>query len=224
MSRPFVREVRNVLLPLADAGKAAGMAAYMKQRFAFLGVQTPARRKAVAVLVRGFEGDPLAAAKALWKESEREFQYVACDLLARHAKHLPAEALDELLALVSSKSWWDTVDALASTAGELVAWHPQLVARMDQLIDDPDLWRRRIALLHQLGRKGDTDTARLFGYCLRRAEETEFFIRKAIGWALRDYAWHDPRAVAGFLAGPGAVLSPLSRREAAKNLPGREGL
>jgi 3-methyladenine DNA glycosylase AlkD len=214
----FAQQVRAVLAPLAEPEKAAGMRAYMKDQFAFLGVQTPQRRQATRTLIRDFHGDPLPAARALWLELEREFQYVACDLLTQHADDLPAEALEDLLELVSTKSWWDTVDALAHTVGALVQRFPALVERMDQLIDDPDLWRRRIALLHQLGAKSDVDTRRLFDYCLRRADEKEFFIRKAIGWALRDYAWHDPAEVRRFLDRHGARLSALSVREAAKNL------
>ena len=214
----FAAQARAALAPLADPVKAAGMRAYMKGQFAFLGVQTPQRRQAVRALIGEFTGDPLAAAGELWAEPEREFQYVACDLLSRQAGALSAADVDGLLDLVSAKSWWDTVDALAQTIGTLVRRHPELVARMDRLIDDADLWRRRVALLHQLGAKAETDRARLFDYCLRRAGEREFFIRKAIGWALRDYAWHDPQAVRRFLDRHGDTLSPLSRREAAKNL------
>lgn len=211
-------EVRTLLAPLANAEKAAGMAAYMKHRFVFLGVQTPARRQATRGLLRGYAGALLAAARALWREDEREFQYVACDLLARHDARLDAADLDGLLDLATRKSWWDTVDALAGIVGDLVHRERRLVARMDALIDDDNFWLRRVALLHQLGWKGETDTARLFDYCRRRADEPEFFIRKAIGWALRDYAWHNPEAVRTFLAAEGKCLSPLSRREAAKNL------
>lgn len=214
----YIKEARLILVSLADPVKAAGMAAYMKQRFDFLGVQTPARRQATRALVRSFGGDPLTTAKALWREPEREFQYLACDLLARHTKRLDADTIDGLLDLATSKSWWDTVDTLAGVVGDLVRRERGLVARMDALIDDDNFWLRRIALLHQLGWRNDTDTARLFGYCLRRADEKEFFIRKAIGWALRDYAWHAPAAVRAFLDAEGERLSPLSRREAAKNL------
>jgi 3-methyladenine DNA glycosylase AlkD len=217
-ARTFSAAIRRALAPLADPEKATGMYAYMKDQFDFLGIQTPARRQATRALIRQWPGDPATAAAALWQLPEREYQYVACDLLAHHAGTLTASALEPVLALVSRKSWWDTVDALAHTVGVLVARHPGLVSRMDQLIDDPDLWRRRIALLHQLGRKSDTDRERLFGYCLRRAGEHEFFIRKAIGWALRDYAWHDPAAVAAFLRSHGQALSALSRREAGKHL------
>jgi 3-methyladenine DNA glycosylase AlkD len=214
----FSAQVRAALAPLANPTKAVGMRAYMKDQFAYLGVPTPERRKATRELIRDCPADPVVAAKALWKEPEREFQYVACDLLARHAGQLPANALDEILALVSAKSWWDTVDALAHTVGSLVRQYPALLQRMDELIDDEDLWRRRIALLHQLGAKEATDTRRLFDFCLRRADEKEFFIRKAIGWALRDYAWHAPNEIRQFIEKYGDRLSPLSRREAVRNL------
>ena len=203
---------------LADPAQAIGMAAYMKGKFPFLGVKTGMRRLATKELIRDWAGNPVLAARRLWAEPEREFQYVACDLLDRHAKRLTGADLDGLLALVSAKSWWDTVDALAHVVGSLVRREPKLVKRMDELIDDPDFWRRRVALLHQLGWKDATDRERLFAYCLRCKDEPEFFIRKAIGWALRDYAWHAPDTVRSFLDRYGKELSPLSVREAAKHL------
>lgn len=218
MSGDFKRLVRAALLPHADAARAAGMTAYMRGQFPFLGVPTPVRRSATRALIRACAGDPLAAAGRLWLEPEREFQYVGCDLLGQHAARLPPTALDGLLELVCNKSWWDTVDALAHVVGALVRRNRGLVVRMDALIEAPDFWLRRVALLHQLGWKADTDRARLFGYCRRQGGEQEFFIRKAVGWALRDYAWHAPADVAAFLDRHGVELSALSRREAAKNL------
>lgn len=214
--------VTAALQPLADQERAVAMAAYMQGHFAFLGIQTPQRRKAVHSLLRSYEGDPLAAADILWHRREREYQYVACDLLTLRAQTLAPDALEFLLALALRKPWWDTVDNLVKVAGVLVQRQPALAARMDALIQDEDFWLRRIALLHQLGWKGKTDEKRLFRYCLQQAGEKEFFIRKAIGWALRDYARHAPAAVAGFLVHNGAVLSPLSRREAGKHLQGGE--
>ena len=93
-----------------------------------------------------------------------------------------------------------------------------MVGRMDALIRAPDFWLRRIALLHQLDWKQDTDAARLFAYCLRCADEREFFIRKAIGWALRQYARTNPVAVRQFLTTNREKLSGLSFREASKHL------
>lgn len=214
----FAARIQDALRPLADAGKAKAMAAYMQGKFDFLGIQTPARRQAALPIMRAFTGNPLAAAGELWGLPAREYQYVAVDLLRRQNKQLVASDLPALEALVQDKSWWDTVDGLAVTIGAIVAREPQLVSRMDALIGAPDFWLRRVALLRQLEQKENTDQARLFDYCLRCADEREFFIRKAIGWALRQYARTNPVAVRDFLDMHRDKLSGLSLREAAKHL------
>jgi len=210
--------IQIALQPLADAGRAGAMAAYMKGKFAFLGIQTPARRQATLPIMRTFTGNPVGAARELWALPEREYQYVAVDLLRRQNKRLVAIDLPVLEALVQDKSWWDIVDGLAPTIGAIVAREPQQVCRMDALIRAPDFWLRRVALLHQLDWKENTDEPRLFDYCLYCADDREFFIRKAIGWALRQYARTNPVAVRHFLATNRERLSGLSFREAAKHL------
>ena len=214
----FSAQIQQSLQSLADTGKASAMAAYMKGKFAFLGVQTPMRRHATLPTMRAFSGSPVIAAGELWALPEREYQYVAVDLLRRKGKLLVASDLPALEAMVQSKSWWDTVDGLAVTIGNLVLREPQLVSRMDALIGSPDFWLRRVALLHQLEWKEQTDQARLFNYCLQCADEREFFIRKAIGWALRQYARTNPVAVRQFLDTHREKLSGLSLREASKHL------
>lgn len=220
----FVQAVAASLAPLADPIRAAGMKAYMRGQFDYLGIPTPMRRAAAAPLLRGFA--PARAAElritafALWAMREREYQYVAVDLLARHAQALALSDLEWLLELVAAKSWWDSVDSLAKVVGSVVRQAGAAgQRRMDRALRSGDLWVRRIAMLHQLGWREATDMERLFAYALRLGHEQEFFIRKAIGWALRDYAWHDWRAVDAFLKTAGAGLSPLSLREAGKNLP-----
>jgi 3-methyladenine DNA glycosylase AlkD len=220
----FVRAVVTALAPLADADRSAGMKAYMRGQFDYLGIPTPARRAASAPLIRGFapaSADELrAAAFALWAKHEREYQYVAVDLLARHAKALALADVEWLLELVAAKSWWDTVDALAKVVGSLVRGGGAAgKRRMDRAVKARNLWVRRIAVLHQLGWRQATDTEQLFAYARLLAAEEEFFIRKAIGWALRDYAWHNWGAVEDFLHTDGAALAPLSVREARKNFP-----
>jgi 3-methyladenine DNA glycosylase AlkD len=214
----FAAGIEDALQPLADTGRAKAMAAYMKGKFDFLGIQTPARRQAALPIMRAFTGNPVDAARQLWDLPAREYQYVAVDLLRRQNKRLTACDLPALEALVQNKSWWDTVDGLAPTIGAIVAHEPQLVSRMDALIGAPDFWLRRVALLHQLDWKENTDEARLFAYCLNCADEREFFIRKAIGWALRQYARSNPAAVRHFLDTHREKLSGLSFREAAKHL------
>ncbi|QEL57270.1 DNA alkylation repair protein [Chromobacterium paludis] len=213
--------LRAALNSVANPSRAPAMRAYMREQFDFLGVPAPARRKAAGPWIKSHDAAGpdgwLELAEALWRQPEREFQYVAVDLLARHAAMLPASALPRLLALVSDKSWWDTVDGLAAwIIGEQVRARRELQSDMDRLSGDGDFWLRRIAILHQLYWKRDTDVERLFRYCAANAADTEFFIRKAIGWALREYAYTDADAVRGFVAS--AALSPLSRREALKRI------
>lgn len=218
MSRNFVNDIIAVLTPLADAGQAAPMAAYMKHRFSYLGIATPKRREACKSLIRAYDGDPSAAAAALWKLEAREYQYVGCDLLRHHDRKLQTGDLPKLEKLVQSKSWWDSVDALVPSIGNLVLREPSLVARMDELIASDNFWLQRVAILHQLGWKEQTDQERLFRYCLHCASEKEFFIRKAIGWALRQHARIAPDAMRAFVKKHQNTLSPLSVREASKHL------
>lgn len=214
----FASQVENRLRPLADPARAVPMAAYMKGHFPFLGIATPVRRQATHPLIRDFKSAPVPEAEALWALPEREFQYVAVDLLRRKPALLNAEDFPALIALVERKSWWDTVDGLAVVIGNLVRRNPSLVGPMDELLVSPKLWLRRVALLHQLEWKRDTHQERLFAYCLQCADERDFFIRKAIGWALRQYARCAPEAVGRFLAENRNRLSTLSVREAGKHL------
>lgn len=216
--------LREVLENAADPHRAEGMQAYMKHHFRFLGVPAPARKQAQRAFVNRFataDGDTvLGAAEALWAEPEREFQYVAADLLRRRAKVLQPAHLERLRALVTAKSWWDTVDVLAAHAvGPLVREHG-LGSAMDTWIHDADLWVARTAILHQLTFKDATDEARLFRYCAVQAGHADFFVRKAIGWALREYARTAPEAVRGFVGAHAHELSGLSTREALKHLGG----
>jgi 3-methyladenine DNA glycosylase AlkD len=202
-----------------DPEAAVAMRAYMRDQFDFVGIQNAARtaiaRDAVAGLAPPGPDDLLAFAHACWARPERDYQYVAAKLLRRHVRRLPASAIDDLRTLIVTRPWWDTVDELArNVVGPLVLAHPELVATMDDWIDDPDLWLARTAILHQGASKTETDADRLFRYCLRRAADTEFFIRKAIGWALRDYSKVDEVAVRRFVADHDTELSGLSKREA----------
>jgi 3-methyladenine DNA glycosylase AlkD len=121
--------------------------------------------------------------------------------------------------LISTKSWWDTVDALAAgVVGSLVRRHPELRSTMDEWLAGDDLWLTRTAILHQLNHREATDAAWLFAACAARADHRDFFIRKAIGWALRQYARTDPDAVRAFVAAHRDRLSGLSVREALRHL------
>ena len=219
----FLDAVDAALLPLADAKRAEEMKAYMRGQFDYLGIGTPDRRLALkplhAVYKPGTAAEVRSAAKALWARKEREYQYAAIGLLGRQTELLELADVEWLLDLVQQKSWWDTVDALAKVVGSVVRRSGvRGQRRMDQALEHSCFWVRRIALLHQLGWREATDTERLFRYALQLSAEKEFFIRKAIGWALRDYAWHNWQAVEEFIHSHGPNLAPLSVREATKNL------
>ncbi|MEV8091918.1 DNA alkylation repair protein [Streptomyces nigra] len=207
----------------ADPERAAAMRAYMKDVAPFLGIPSPERRALSRSVLQGAPGpderDCTAVALRCWRLPEREYQYFAVDLLRRHVRRLSSGFLPVSRHLVTTVPWWDTVDALAAhVVGGLVAADPALTADMDAWIEDDDLWVVRTALLHQLRYGERTDAGRLFAYCLRQSGHPDFFVRKAIGWSLREYAKTDPDAVRDFLAREGGRFAPLSVREALKNI------
>ena len=222
--REFIAEAERLLITRADPEKAAGMAAYMQQRFEYLGVQTPTCRdnQTAFEIGEGVADEAWLSSTALllWRKPKREYQYVALDLIEMYKKQLTAEGARFLEGLAATKSWWDTVDYLASKQfGPLVLRFPTLARQMDSYSKHPNFWLRRMAILHQLNSKEKTDASRLFRYCTLNAGSEEFFIRKAIGWALCQYARTDAKAVIGFVQANRSRLSSLSVREALKHFP-----
>jgi 3-methyladenine DNA glycosylase AlkD len=216
--------VEAALRAQADAQQAVPMKAYMLDQFEFLGVRAGPRRDALKGWMKfaGTADELLSLAEALWRLPEREFRYVAVDLQAKHHKRLDISALPRILQLVQTDAWWDTVDGLAGVVGDIwlraKASQADVQQHMDACMVHPHLWVRRVAMLHQLGWREQTDQERLFRYALTLAPEKDFFIRKAIGWALRDHARTRPDAVRAFLAQHADRLSGLTLREAGKHL------
>jgi 3-methyladenine DNA glycosylase AlkD len=216
----IVRRTTDTFSAAADAERAAPMRSYMRNRFEFLGITSAPRRQLTRHVLAGAgkltEPDLISLARACWALEQREYQYFACDVLIKHVRSLTPAFLPVVGELVTTKSWWDTVDALAANVvGPIVAAYPATVSTMDSWATEEDLWLVRTAILHQLRYRERTDAARLFEYCEAQAAHRDFFIRKAIGWALREYAKTDPAAVRLFVDGH-PELSPLSRREALK--------
>jgi 3-methyladenine DNA glycosylase AlkD len=223
--KQFVLAVQHALTPLADASRAEQMKAYLLDQFEFLGLQAPVRRQAVRSIGKvqwQSANDLLTAAELLWQKPEREYRYTAVDLLRKHSAMLNVSDLPTLQALLLRDSWWETVDGLSAVIAEVMhaalQQKPNAAIVMDVWLKHPSHWVRRTAMLHQLSWRLDTDTTRLFGYAQQLADEKEFFIRKAIGWALRDYARWNPQAVTEFLMEHRDTLSGLTVREAAKHL------
>ncbi len=218
----FVRAIRKDLEARRNPELAAPMARYMLDKFPFLGLRTPDLNAALhphflAARPAMDEEFLREASRLLWKLPEREFHHGAAYLLHREQKRMSAVSLTWLRELIQKNAWWDSVDALSTRCvGPLVLRHPKLQAEMDAWSVDEDFWIRRCAIIHQLGFKERTDAGRLFEYCVANAADREFFIRKAVGWALRQYARTDARAVVRFVeAHP--ELSNLSKREALKH-------
>jgi 3-methyladenine DNA glycosylase AlkD len=224
MPEQLAAQIQNTLAALADPVRAGDMRAYLRNQFFFLGIPTPARRAALKPLLKvDFDQKRLlTAADQLWRLPEREYRYAAIDLLARHVGRLEMSAVAPLLALAQREAWWETVDGLAGIVGDVLRAarrsDPDAQVTMDAALRHDCLWVRRIAMIHQLGWRLETDTTRLFGYAETLAPEGDFFIRKAIGWALRDYARWNPVAVRDFVAALGRRLSPLSAREATRRI------
>ncbi|SFG69470.1 DNA-7-methylguanine glycosylase [Duganella sp. CF458] len=216
---PTTKDFVSALTPLADAGRAPAMRAYMRDQFPFLGIATPARRAAIKPVISLFKGVPpaelIGVAGELWQLPEREYQYAALDLMSAQWKQFDTGDLPQLLAFVLRKSWWDSVDGIAGIVGDVLRFDHH---GMDSALQHDNFWMRRIALLHQLGWRGKTDEMRLFRYSMALGHENEFFIQKAIGWALRDYARHAPHNVAQFINENNSTLSKLSIREAGRHL------
>lgn len=212
------------LTPCADAEKAAEMRRYMRGQFAFLGVRGPERTEAwraarsAADEAHGRPGgdELLAFARAMWRRPQREYRYLGAKALAARATRLEPRHLDAIRALLVTDPWWDTVDILAPNVVGLLArrWPDEVVPVLDLWVVDEDKWLVRTAVIHQLKAKEDTDVDRLARYCRAAAPHGDFFVRKAVGWALRQYSYVDPDWVQDFVAG--ATLSGLSEREALK--------
>lgn len=204
--------------------KAPEMAAYMKTEMPFYGVPAPARKAIERALKKRFV--PATAEehrdyiKAIWALPHREEKYVAISMARAWKKWVNADSLDLYREWIEDGAWWDLVDEIAQhLIGDSYMKDRERVAPvMDEWIEDPNLWIRRAAIISQNRHKQETDPVRLYDYCLRSADEKDFFIRKAIGWALRDYSYIEPESVHEFLTTHRRDLSNLSFKEGSRIL------
>ncbi len=205
-----------------DKDKAIPMEKYMKNHFPFLGIKTPERKQLMKqfyaesrILKEGFQSDFV---KALWEKEEREYQYAAIDYISRSLKKLDKTDLPLIEQLIVTKSWWDTVDLLATKpVGTIAAKHPEVIPEtINAYAYGEHIWLRRTAILFQLKYKERTDEALLFRYIQQNKDSKEFFIQKAIGWALREYSKTNPASVKAFIES--TSLPKLSVKEGSKYL------
>lgn len=201
---------------------AGPMEAYMKNHFPFLGIKSPLRKELLREQFREYAlpepSELFVEAKKLYELPEREYQYAAIALIDKMKKELTTDDFPMLLHFIESKSWWDSVDSIAPHfVGHIVKLDREYGENiMLEWSLSENIWTNRSAILHQLKFKEQTDEELLFKVILQHSESGEFFIQKAIGWALREYTKTNPIVVKRFVEGN--TLKPLSRREALKHI------
>ena len=196
------------------------MKKYMKDQFEFYGVKTPERRAMLKSFMKEYGLPPANELKPVimecWAHDYRDWQYIAVGLLMEYIKK-PEKGIIELLEfMIVNKSWWDTVDGIAGwLVGPLFKKYSELIEpKTTQWINSGNIWLQRTCLLYQLNYKKSTDTEILFRFIEELSGETSFWIRKAIGWVLREYSKTNPDTVLKFINSH--QLSALSRKEALK--------
>lgn len=219
--------LRTRLTAVADPARAPAMQAYMKSAMPFLGVSKVPLR---AICNQLFAGLPYADSSTwqrdvldIWRGAQfREERHAAIELIGIRAAR-PFQTMDALgmcEEMIVTGAWWDYVDAIATQRFWPILQHDPAAMKQRMLAwaSDDDMWKRRSAILCQLKAKADTDLDFLYACIEPSLDSQEFFLRKAIGWALRQYAWTDPAEVKRYVDANEARLSGLSRREALKNI------
>lgn len=199
---------------------AGPMEKYMRNQFPFLGIRMPERRQLMkqfflesSILQAPFQTEFVLK---FWEKEEREYQYAALTYMEKVSKKMDKEELPLMEQLILTKSWWDTVDVLApKLVGSIAAQQSEVIReRIDGWAVDKSIWLRRAAILFQLKYKQRTNEETLYRYIRQNAEDKEFFVQKAIGWALREYSKTNPESVSHFIKGQ--PLAQLSIREGSK--------
>lgn len=219
----YTRLLKKFIEPHADPLKAAPMKKYMRDQFEYLGIKSPQMTKLHKEFIAERGLPPLTEldeiVRDLWGLPQREFQYLALGLIGGFEKKVDEDFITTLEYLITTKSWWDTVDTIAGhPVGTMFKRFPAVKKTyLKKWRKSENFWLRRTTLLFQLGYKEDTDFELLCDLVRENLGSDEFFINKAIGWALRQYAHTNPEPVRKFVKAT-KELSPLSRREALKNI------
>lgn len=212
-------EILAALESLHDDGTARKMSAYMRDRFRFLGVPTPARRSATKSFIKEARKDSHIDWELLgqcWESPYRECHYFVLDYLAAMQGALTFDDIPRLERLARTNQWWDSIDGLDRIIGNIGLKDKRIDDLMLTWSVDDDFWIRRIAIDHQLLRKSRTDTTLLERILVNNFGSSEFFINKAIGWSLREYSKTNPAWVREFIARHSGQMKALSIREASK--------
>ncbi|MCB0593686.1 MAG: DNA alkylation repair protein [Lewinellaceae bacterium] len=218
----YLQHVKSVFQAAGDPERAQGQMAYMRNQFEYYGLRAP---EWVALSKQIFadkgipEGEDLQTLARLCMEDEyREINYFALEMVQKVQKKQPEAFIEFFEELITTRSWWDTVDWLSKLVGIHFRRFPHLIAPVtERWMASGNMWLQRVCLIFQLTYKEKTDTELMFRFILELQDSKEFFIQKAAGWALRQYSKTDPEAVKAFIeAHPG--LAPLTKREGLKRL------
>lgn len=222
----YLEKIKSAYQPNANPQNAVHMKRYMKERFEFYGIKTPLREQLSRQVMQaeGIPDEPEVLkqlCRYCFDEPHREMQYFVKDILLKSLRKLDASYLSLIEELIGRKSWWDTVDFLSpKIAGPLLLRYPELIIPYtERWIQAENIWYQRAGLLFQLDYKAQTDAGLLFDYIRQRAGSPEFFVKKAAGWALRQYSRTAPEAVIDFVRK--TDLSSLTEREALRWLKNR---
>ena len=219
----FILALENAFKQNENPENAFAMAKYMKNNFTFFGIKTEERRRIFKEIWKENKEEVSANTRAialeLYRKQEREFQYCAIEILIKELKgNYKKEDIQLIEKLIINNSWWDSVDTIAKyILGQYLTEFPLETKKVIGRFSISDkMWLNRSAILFQLGYKQKTSGDFLFSECLKHAHSKEFFIQKALGWALREYAKSNPEAVKEFVKT--SNLKPLSIKEALKNM------
>ena len=201
--------------------QAQRMSKYMLNKFEYIGIKTPERRKIFKNFFSEYKNEEKIDwefVNKCWENKYREFQYVAADYLKNMKDKLTINDIPKFKRLILEKSWWDTIDNLDMTIGALALKDSNVNKILLEWSLDENIWLRRIAIDHQLLRKEKTNTELLEKILKNNLGQAEFFINKAIGWALRDYSKISPEWVKNFIEENKEKMAKLSIKEASKYL------
>ncbi|MCG8701677.1 MAG: DNA alkylation repair protein [Bacteroidales bacterium] len=218
-SQQYIHQFEEGFWAQENPERAKKLKAYLKDKFEIIGIDTTARRKVQNEVFKKF-GFPVEDWRKLidelWEMPHREFQWVGVDILIKAKKYYAEEDLPFFEKLIVTKSWWDSVDMIiAHGFGEYFKKFPGKINRTLNYVESDNIWLQRTAILFQLKYKKQTDNQLLSDYIVELSGSKEFFVQKAIGWILREYAKVNPHWVVEFVNSH--TLKPLSKREALKN-------
>ena len=201
--------------------QAQKMSKYMLNKFEYIGIKTPERREIFKIFFKEYKNEEKIDwefVNKCWENKYREFQYIAADYLKNMKDKLTIDDIPKFKQLILKKSWWDTIDNLDMTIGALGLKDSNVNKILLEWSLDENIWLRRIAIDHQLLRKEKTNTELLEKILKNNLGQAEFFINKAIGWALRDYSKTNPEWVKNFIEKNRENMAKLSIKEASKYL------